>query len=204
MTLHHLHDRSLVDRLLAGDEAAFGEFFDHYFPGLFRFALTRVGRDRELAEDIAQTVLCQAIRKLSTYRGEAALFSWLCTFCRHEIHAQMKRLHRRPDVVVLSEEIPEIRAALESLGAEVGQGPEEDLRRRELSRWIQLTLDHLPRHYAQVLTLKYLTELSVKQIAARLEMGPKAVESLLTRARASFREAFAAHQDVALLPEETR
>ncbi|MBZ0111011.1 MAG: sigma-70 family RNA polymerase sigma factor [Thermoanaerobaculia bacterium] len=190
MTLHYLDDKALVKRLLRGDELAFGEFFDHYYPGLFRFTLARVGRDRELAEDIAQGALCQAIRKLSTYRGEAALFSWLCTFCRHEIHAQLSRLNRRPDDVFLSEDVPEIRAALESLSSAEASGPEMELRRRELSQWVLSTLDHLPRHHARALTWKYLSDLSVKEIAQRLGLSPKAAESLLTRARASFRDVF--------------
>lgn len=41
------HDRALVRRLLAGDEAAFERFFDDYFGGLYRFALTRLDHDEE-------------------------------------------------------------------------------------------------------------------------------------------------------------
>ena len=51
-------------------------------------------------------------------------------------------------------------------------------------------LDHLPVHYGQVLEWKYTDGLAVKEMAERLEMTPKAVESLLTRARVAFREQF--------------
>ena len=80
--------------MLAGDERAFEEFFDGYFPALFRFALARVGGDEGAAEDVVQTAMTAAIRKLATFRGEAALFTWLCTFCRHEIAATLTTLLR--------------------------------------------------------------------------------------------------------------
>ena len=191
MSLLHLSDKALAKKLLAGDERAFEEFFREYFPGLYRFALSRLGRDPELAEEVAQATMIKAVRKLASYRGEAALFVWLCTFCRHEIHAYLEKLRRVPDPVgLIEDDLPEIRAALGSL-TRPGPGPDDDLRRKETARWVQVTLDHLPRHYGQVLEWKYMHELSVKEIARRLELGPKAAESLLTRARAAFRDSFA-------------
>jgi RNA polymerase sigma-70 factor (ECF subfamily) len=67
------------------------------------------------------------------------------------------------------------------------------LRRAEVARAVQVTLDALPRRYGDVLEWKYVLGLTVDEIAERLGLGPKAVESLLTRARQAFREGFAAH-----------
>ena len=53
-----------------------------------------------------------------------------------------------------------------------------------------MTLDHLPGSYGDVLEWKYLQEMSVAEIAARLGVGYKAAESILTRARVAFREGF--------------
>src|SRR5213592_4417491 len=74
-------DRFLVARMIRGDEAAFSEFFDANFGALFRFAMPRVGADARTAEEVVQSTLCRAVRKLTTYRGEAALLTWLCTIC---------------------------------------------------------------------------------------------------------------------------
>jgi hypothetical protein len=71
-------DKTLTRRLLAGDEPAFEEFFNDYFPRLFRFALPRVGGDEDAAEEATQAALVKAMEKLHTFRGEAALFTWLC------------------------------------------------------------------------------------------------------------------------------
>ncbi len=191
METRRFGDKALVKRMLAGRDAAFEEFFSSYFPALYRFALTRIGQDADLAEEIVQATLAKAVTKLATYRGEAALFTWLCTFCRHEISSHYRRLKCRPQELHLAEDVPEVRAALDSLAAIEGQGPEETVRRGEIKRLVQVTLDSLPPHYGHALEWKYIEGLSVKEIAARLEIGPKAAESLMTRARQAFRDAFA-------------
>ena len=182
-------DRELVRRMLAGEEEAFTAFFDGHFPRLYRFALRRMGEDADAAEDVAQSALCKAIAQLRTYRGEAALFTWLCTFCRHEISAYYRRgPARRPERLI--EDSPEIRAALDSLSAALDQGPEGALYRKEIARLVQVTLDTLPASYGDALEWKYILGLPVLEVASRLGIGLKAAESLLFRAREAFREAF--------------
>ena len=72
------------------------------------------------------------------------------------------------------------------------EAPDEGLRRRELARLVQVTLDCLPQRYGDALEWKYIQELPVTEIAGRLNVSPKAAESLLTRAREAFREGFRA------------
>jgi RNA polymerase sigma-70 factor (ECF subfamily) len=177
--------------MLAGDDRAFTEFFDGFFPGLFRFAVARMGRDEDAAEEVVQATLAAAIAKLGTFRGEAALFTWLCTFCRHEISAFYRRTGRDHAAVALAEDDPEVSAALESLSAVSDAGPEAALRRDETARLVHVLLDRLPPRYAAALEWKYIDGLSVNEIAARLELTSKAAESMLTRAREAFREGFA-------------
>jgi len=81
-----LEDRRLVKRLLAHDREAFDVFFNGYFPRLYRFARTRLQDDPDTTKEIVHVTLTKAIRKLGSYRGEAAFFSWLCTICRNEIN----------------------------------------------------------------------------------------------------------------------
>jgi RNA polymerase sigma-70 factor (ECF subfamily) len=187
-------ERELVERMLGGDESAFDEFFADYFPRLFRFAAVRL-RDLDAAEDLVQNSLIAAVRHLGSWRGEATLFTWLCTICRREISAWEKRTSRRV-TVSLAEDDPGLRAALESIGA-AAEAPDAGLTRADTGRIVQLVLDHLPPRYSRALEWKYLEELSVDDIAGRLQCTPKAAESLLTRARDAFRDAFAAVQAAA-------
>jgi RNA polymerase sigma-70 factor (ECF subfamily) len=183
-------DRALVRRMRAGEEPAFEQFFDACFQPLYRFALVRVDHDVELAKEMTQAALCRALEKLDTYRGEAALFSWLCSICRFEISGHFRRAGRLPPAADLKEDGVALRGVLDSIAADADD-PENALLRREVARLVHVTVDHLPPHYGQVLEWKYTDGLSVKQIAERLGTSPKAVESLLTRARQAFRDGFA-------------
>ena len=182
-------DRELVRRMLDGEEAAFSQFFDVAYPTLYRFALPRLDHNQDAANEVAQATICKAIGKLKTYRGEAALLTWLCTFCRHELYAYGKASRQRIQVE-LFEDDPEIRAALESLRTSGADDIPASLDRRRAAALVQSALDHLPPHYADALEWKYIDEESVHEIANRLGIGPKAAESVLTRARRAFREAF--------------
>ena len=136
-------DLDLARRLRTGDDSAFEEFFAEYFPRIYRFARVRLGGDDEAAEEVAHTMLIRALAKVATYRGEAALFTWLCAFSRHEISAGCERTGKAPRVS-LADDSAETRAGLNAITALSRDDPEQEYRRRELSRLVHATLDHLP------------------------------------------------------------
>ena len=106
-------DRLLVQRMLAGEERAFVAFFETYFPRVYRFALPRLDRNADTAKDVVQATLIKAMRKLGDFRGEAALFTWLCQICRREIADHVRTQRRHSEKVVLIEDSAEVRAALD-------------------------------------------------------------------------------------------
>jgi RNA polymerase sigma-70 factor (ECF subfamily) len=187
-----LEDRRLVKRLLAHDRDAFNAFFEGYFPRLYRFARTRLGGDPDTTKEIVQVTLTKAIRKLGSYRGEAALFTWLCTICRNEIADHRARVARERQHVVLTEDSAEIRAAVEAIAAPKSDEPEHNFRRLEATRLIQVALDQLPTNYGNALEWKYVYGFSVEEIAAKLGVGVEAAQSLLARAKRGFQEVYGA------------
>ena len=184
-----MSDIALARRVLAGDRAAFDEFFERYFPRLYRFVLPRLGGNADATEEIVQRVLVRSLDRLDSYKGEAALLTWLCTLCRREIATWREHETTRREVSLVDDR-PETRVALAALAAVAADDPEMAFRRRELAALVQLTLDHLPGRYGDVLEWKYIQEQSVDEIAQRLGVGYKAAESLLSRARAAFRDGF--------------
>jgi len=181
-------DRAVARRILGGDEGAFQDLFDRFFPRLYRFVLARIGHDPDMARDIVQQTFCNAIGQLDRYRGEAALYTWFCQICRNVL-ADHFRSKARAGRVTLLEDHPNARAILESLAAPVSDEPETGVWREQVHRIVEATLDSLPGRYGEVLQWKYIDGLSVVEIAARLDVGAKAAESLLTRAREAFRDA---------------
>jgi RNA polymerase sigma-70 factor (ECF subfamily) len=188
-------DRLLAERLLRSEERAYDELFEEQVPRLFRIALARLHGDQTAAEDAVQSTLAQGMRKLATYRGEASLLTWLATICLHEIGRQQRSQHR-DRARTLDDEAPEIRAALDVLECPADD-PEEQTRQSEVRRLVVATLDRLPARYAEALRSKYLDGLSVREIAARWNVEPTAVQSVLQRARAAFRDGFTAVTGVA-------
>jgi len=182
-------DQELVERLQRGDARAFDLFFNEYYAKLYRFAKRRLP-DSAAAEDVAQATLCRALESLHTFRGEAALMTWLCTLCRREMSARWQDARPYTAAPVLAEDDPEVRAALESLLVAEGSDPLLQAGRAQVRETICAALDYLPAPYADILEWKYVRDMSVAEIAQRLGRSAKATESLLTRAREAFRETF--------------
>ena len=182
-------DMGLVRLVIAGDERAFEQFFTTYFPRLYRFALARTAGDHMSAEDVAQITLCKVMRKLHTYRGEAALFTWLCQICRNELASRYRKATNDPLRHQPIEDSPAVRAALETLGLGVA-APEVSQQHADTKRQVQVVMDYLPPKYAMALDMKYLQGERVDTIAKHLDISEKAAESLLTRARNAFRDGF--------------
>jgi RNA polymerase sigma-70 factor (ECF subfamily) len=191
MTAAHT-DLAIARRLLGGDERTFREVFETCFPKLYRFALARLDGNRDDAVEVVQQTFCSAFENLDSYRGEASLYGWMCQICRNAITDVVRRRHREQTRTAFLEDDVTIEGILESLPAPGSEQPEQQVLRDDVARLIQAILDRLPGRYGDVLEWKYVDGLSVKEIAARLSIGPKAAESTLTRARTSFRDALAA------------
>ena len=182
-------DHVLAARILRGDERAFRSLFDSYFPRLYRFALARLGGDRDAANEVVQQTFCKAIERLDAYRGEAALYTWFCQICRNTLVDYCRARNREARMVTPLEDDASVRAALEALTAPAAEEPDAQASRRDVARLVQATVDILPERYGDVLEWKYVDDLSVDEIAGRLALSAKAAESLLTRAREAFRVA---------------
>lgn len=186
----YLHDKGLVKQLLDGDERAFDRFFEENFARLYRFALARLSDDPDAAREVAQITLTRAIRKLHTYRAESALFTWLCAICRNETSDWLRKQCRYHEHVVLTEDFPEVQAAVDSYHAPEDDQPDRQYQRVEALRLIQVALDRLPAKYGNVLEWKYIEGRSVKEISARLHIGQEATQSLLARAKRAFSDVY--------------
>lgn len=183
------NDAVLVRRMLAGDEQAFRMFFDTYFRRVYRFALPRLGGNVEATRDVVQSTLSKAMRNMEKYRGDAALFTWLCQICRHEIVDHLRAHKRHSSRVVLIDDSPELQAAMETIQAPPTDEPAHHYGTAETRRLIQAVLDRLPTRYGDILEWKYIEGRSVEEIGEQLGVGHAAAQSLLARARQAFREA---------------
>jgi RNA polymerase sigma-70 factor (ECF subfamily) len=185
------NDRQLVERLLAGDERAFRAFFDEYFDRLYRFALSRTRADADLAQEAAQRTLCRAVRRLDSYRGESALFSWLAQICRNELADLFEAAQRNASRTVSIDSNEKVRALAEQVPGDAGAEPDQQQQAADAGAIVRQVLDALPGRYGEVLEWKYLEDLSTQEIATRLGTTFEAAQSALQRARGALRSALA-------------
>ena len=69
-------DKVLIDRIQAGDAAAFEAMVIQYRPKLIA-SLVKYTKSVELSEDIAQQTFIKVWQKIDTFRGDSALFTWI-------------------------------------------------------------------------------------------------------------------------------
>ena len=182
-------DQELIAAMLRGEETAFRSFFSAYFPRLYRFALPRLANDAEATKEVVQGTLTRAMRTLASYRGEAALFTWLCRICRSQIVDYLRVNRRHVQNVVQFDDSAQLRAVLEAVEAPASDEPAHGYTLAETRALIQSVLDRLPARYGDVLEWKYIQGRSVAEIGDLLGIGQAAAQSMLARARTAFREA---------------
>ena len=105
--------------------------------------------------------------------------------------------------MVLTEDLPDVRAAVEALAAPASDEPEYAFRRDETTRLIQVALDRLPAHYGDALEWKYIYGFSVEEIAEKLGVGVDAAQSTLARAKRAFHDVYGALTKDILTPAGT-
>jgi RNA polymerase sigma-70 factor, ECF subfamily len=181
-------EEGLIRGMLAGEERAFNMFFTNFFPRVYRFALPRLSGDIEAAKEVVQATMIKAVRSLENYRGEAALFTWICQICRHQIVDHL-RSERRHENVVLIDDSPEMRAVFDALESPAESDPNQSYGQAETRQLIQSVLDQLPARYGDVLEWKYIDGRTVEEIGELLGVGHTAAQSVLARARVAFRQA---------------
>jgi RNA polymerase sigma-70 factor (ECF subfamily) len=168
-------ERDLRRAVLRGDARAWQTLYDAAFSAVFRYVSWRCAGLPDLTEEITQETWLIAVRRIRAFDPAKACFStWLCG-----IAANMLRHHFRSR-----------RPAAKNRAVETTASADDDLERRERAEHIARVLADLPERYEAALRMKYLEGLGVAEIAMLWQETPKAVESLLSRARAAFRLAY--------------
>lgn len=175
----------LVEAAQHGDAAAIATLLARYEGPVYRFGL-RFCRDPEDARDVLQETLLAAARGFPSYRGQAAVGTWLYTIARSFC---IKQRRRRLRAVSLSSG-----ASADDEAREIpdpAAGPDEAAIGHELGSAVQRAIAELGRPYREVLVLRDVEGLTAPEVAAALGIGVDAVKSRLHRARVAVREKLA-------------
>jgi len=174
-------DVLLLRSAAGGDGGAVRQLLDEVAPVVYGFLFARVGGDQASAEDLLQETLLEAVRSARSYRGEAALSTWLCAIARRRL-ARHYESERRAEAT---------RHGLRAVPTMEEEAEDVVEQRDEVVR----ALGRIPPTHRQVLVLKYLDGHSVEEIAEQLQRSRVQVQSLLQRARQGLRRALGSDDD---------
>ncbi|HKI38677.1 MAG TPA: sigma-70 family RNA polymerase sigma factor [Gemmataceae bacterium] len=175
-------ERALRRAVLAGDESAWRAWYDECFDALFAYVLWRCSGLRDVAEEVVQETWLTAVRRVRHFDPEAGTFAgWLRGIAANLLRNRFRRARRHD---------PFARANGVSCADGTAESADAEALRRERAGRIARALAELSERHEAVLRAKYLEGRAVADIAAEWHETPKAVESLLTRAREAFRAAY--------------
>lgn len=163
-------DADLLAAHCAGDRDAFAEIFRRHKDRMWAVAVRTCG-DPELAADCVQEAFIAAYRRAGSFRGEAAVTTWLH---RIVVNACLDRLRRtRPTSALPDDDLPDRNDAHAAV---------------EVRLDVRAALDRLPEGQRAALVLVDMHGLSVAQTAEILGVAEGTIKSRCARGRAAMAE----------------
>ena len=179
-------DEALLVLYANGDPGAARELSRRLVPRTLGYAARLLGGDRAEAEDVVQEAMLRLWRVAPDWRsGEAKMTTWVyrvvTNLCTDRRRARMRRRDGMPD------DAPDV--------ADGTPGPEARLIAADRVGALQAALAQLPDRQRQAVVLRHIEGLSNSEIAAVLDLGVEAVESLTARGKRALAAILAGQRD---------
>lgn len=172
------NENFIIKKIKKGDIESFGLLYDHYFKQIYRFIFLKVNH-KEDAQDLTHQVFLQAFKKIGDYEEKGFPFSsWLYKIARNEIID----FYRSKKTNVALEE-------LENVLTDANQENIKD--RLDLKIQIEkvrLALKKIKPEYQDVIIMRFIEDLSIKEVAEILNKTEGAIKLIQHRAIASLKK----------------
>ena len=180
------HGRAIVVTLVSGgrvaefrellrDEAAFRTWYDVTLPRVYGYLFQRCGRNHDLAEELTQATFADGVRSRRRYDGRTDITAWMIGIARHRLADHFRRRERSE----------------RRFSRLLRQTPSHYVSDLDHDSLVWEALERLPAAQRAALILRYVDDLSVRDVARLMRRSEGAVESLLIRGRAAMRRATA-------------
>lgn len=170
-------DLQLVEAVLRKDRKATAQFVSDHADAVYGYVRHRLASRADRVDDVVQDVFVAALAGLTAFRGSSPLRSWLLGIARHKVEDHYRARLREPEALDDRAEPPaDLPLADETIDRERMQARTQDVLKR------------LPDGYSFALLWRYWEGRSAREIAEATGKTEKAVERLLARARARFKE----------------
>jgi RNA polymerase sigma-70 factor (ECF subfamily) len=170
-----------------GDQHAFRYLLEFFWNDVYGFMLQRTQNENE-AEDLTIRCFGKAFEKIFTYSEVYGFKTWLTTIAKN-LH--IDQIRKKTNSNITTESSQEVAQKI----ADSAPDPEDDLIRKQRLETLLNTIKNLKPRYREVIQLKYLQELSIKQMAEKLNSSESTVKVKLMRARKLLAEIIATQHD---------
>ncbi len=173
-------DANLAAAVLRKDRKATAEFVSRFADGIYAYVHSRLLPRRDLVDDLVQEVFLAAWENLQQYRGTSPLQAWLMGIARHKVEDHYRARLRAPGAIDDLDGDSEVLASFPDF--------ESLLEQEQVRKNTWRVMSGLPEQYRLALIWRYWEKASARDMAAKTGKTEKAIERLLARARAEFRE----------------
>lgn len=170
-------DRIILEQIIEGSEKALYKFYNKYNKIVFNFVASKI-TDKYVADEIAQDIMIQFLERSRDFRFQCSIRTFLMVVAKNKI---VDYIRRKKTAGLIVGGLPDF--IIENC-YHVFFDPK--LENKELRALLEKVFSLIPHDYAKVLRLKYVDNLSIKEIAHKLARSFKSTESLVFRARKAF------------------
>jgi RNA polymerase sigma-70 factor, ECF subfamily len=178
-------EQVITDSLKFGkaEDKAWRSILTQLIPLVYSVFIKR-GLNPALAEDLTQQTIFDAVKSLRSYdAARGSLQQWIIGIAKHNLAMEMRRRAQAPEWA------SDLDAYLQAI--DMKPLPDELLESKETVRVVRAAMEGLNSRHRCVLKMKYLSDLSAREIAEEMDMTIKAVNSLLYHAKQALRETLA-------------
>jgi RNA polymerase sigma-70 factor (ECF subfamily) len=172
-----------IRRILAGEKHVFHELIRPCERSIY-FLLFSILKSETEAEDVAQETVIKVYQNLDKFRGDSQFRTWVLSIARNEGLGRLRKIsNRREDSLdaETDEQTGDYTPAILTSWREI---PAEALEQKELGNLLRKAIEGLPEIYRNVVLLRDIEELDIRESAAVLKISEASVKVRLHRARA--------------------
>lgn len=179
-----MNELALIEQLKQGDEAAFKWLVENY-RNRIHYSVLNILQDTYEAEDATQDTFIQVYHSIHDFKGEAALSTWIYRIAiRKALEKCRKKKTRQRLHSIIPWWMPEEKKSADTAYMNPGISAEN----KEKASILFKAIDTLPERQKIAFTLLKVQGMKYEEVCDIMQLGVKAVESLISRARENLKK----------------
>jgi RNA polymerase sigma-70 factor (ECF subfamily) len=176
--MKNLSDQEIIDSVIKGNDSDYSILVDRYKNKAFSM-LKRLLKNELDAEEVLQDCFLKAYNSLKNFKGEAKFSTWFYKIVYNTALTKLSSKKRKIESEMSSVE--------DHFNLESDYGT-VNIEKKDFSEFMQSMIDRLPERYSGIISMFYLSEMSIEEISEVMQISVSNVKVMLHRSRNSLRD----------------